>query len=149
MSRHHQRSWRPPIAGRNVWLHVACNDADNGNFAGRIEAFQIERKGDRIDLELTGGRAPRLTALEPNRFRAFRHVFGHSGWNTWVGNWCWDRLRVSVPDAALFLYLGRRYGFTVDGCVGQAAISLDNLIDADAPSALIETQLLHFGETTT
>ena len=35
-----------------------------------------------------------LRWLSGNRVRIGRMIFDHEGWYEWVGNWCWDEIRI-------------------------------------------------------
>lgn len=84
-------------------IAFCCNDYRNGHFAGTCDQI-------RIDLDCTlhlEGPSLSMSAVGDSRVRIGRRIFGHAGWASWVGNWCWDELRILDP-VALLLYLHDR-----------------------------------------
>lgn len=83
----------------SAWVDVACNDPDNGSFAGRANMITYrlwdnsycELEADNWDgyafKELAGG------------IRIHRRVFGIAGAKDWVGNWCWNGYKLSREQA--------------------------------------------------
>ena len=67
----------------------ACNDYRNGGFTGMFDSVSI----DRYEAELDGP-PTRIAFLSANRVRIGRKVFRHAGVAEWVGNWCWDEVRI-------------------------------------------------------
>lgn len=93
-------------------IDMACNDPDNGLFAGRVEQLTI---GSEF-LELTARRTPpRLVELPDGRLRISGRVWACHGSKEWVGNWCWNRywLRLDVAIDML-AWLHRRQAFHCD-----------------------------------
>lgn len=94
-----------------IRIDVACNDPDNGNFAGRAPMIQI---GD-IDLEARDfyGRPPRFAILAAtpegvSRFRLSGKTWTYRASKAWYGNWCWDAFWLRQLDAADFVNWLRR-----------------------------------------
>lgn len=88
------------IQNNRVMIDVACNDPDNGVFAGRAEQIQIGY--DFIELEARREPSPRFR----ERYNGF--VLAGKFWPThgskdWVGNWCWNGYWMAIPDAVQFL----------------------------------------------
>ncbi|WP_159648156.1 hypothetical protein [Sphingorhabdus sp. 109] len=94
-----------------IHIDIACNDPDNGLFAGRISGITIGKS----DIE-----------LEPVRFTgpAMRHttagivVSGKSFACTftieWIGNWCWNRYDFTESEAVRFLlWIRHRHSFNL------------------------------------
>jgi hypothetical protein len=100
----------PVKAPDDVRVDFACNDPDNGLFAGRVGSIHIYDQDPVIELESTG--ADRKIAIEPGGFRLAGRVFEHHGHRTWIGNWAWDGLWMTVDEAARMLaWLHRRQLF--------------------------------------
>ncbi len=68
---------------------LACNDYRNGMFQGWFDSVAI----DKYEAELDGPQT-RLTFLSDNRVRIGRKIYEHTGVAEWVGNWCWDEIRI-------------------------------------------------------
>ena len=99
---------KPTMALRVMF---ACNDYRNGMFQGWFDSVGI----DKYEAELDGP-PTRITFLTrdgvniTNRVRIGRKVFEHTGVAEWVGNWCWDEIRI-VDGKRLLRHLKAR-GFT-------------------------------------
>jgi hypothetical protein len=86
-----------------VMIDIACNDPDNGLFAGRAEMIEIGT--DFIEMEARG-RPPRfddhgaesnnLVYLAGKRWPVIGCKYG-------VGNWCWNGYWMEIPVAVDFL----------------------------------------------
>lgn len=88
------------IRNNRVMIEVACNDPDNGNFAGRAEQTQI---GDQfVELEAKREPAPRFVET-PRGFRLAGKNWTTYGGKDWFGNWCWNGYWMTIPDAVAFL----------------------------------------------
>lgn len=75
-----------------IYLDVACNDPDNGLFAGRAPMLQLGC------AELSGNpfRPPRFVELD-NSIRLSGKLW-HCNWSKeWLGNWCWNRYLLTPP----------------------------------------------------
>lgn len=70
-----------------LYLDVACNDGDNGLFAGRAEALSI---GDAEFEPTRYGRSPAFVELD-GAIRLSGKVWSISFSKYGVGNWCWNR----------------------------------------------------------
>jgi hypothetical protein len=77
-----------------VYIDVACNDPDNGLFAGQAMFIQIG------DIELDGERWPGFAFTEGDGWiRLHRRKFRIVGSKDWVGNWCWNRYALDRAEA--------------------------------------------------
>ena len=85
-------------------IHLACNDA-NGNFAGQVEAIQIDGlaqfEGDPLSCKL--GAWPVIDGL-----RVQSHGYSH-----WVGNIMWDAITLDLEDTARLCALLYRNHWTI------------------------------------
>lgn len=85
-------------------IHLACND-ENGNFAGRVEAIQIDGlaqfEGDA--LTYTAGVWPQIDGL-----RVQSHGYSH-----WVGNIMWDAIQLDLDDTNRLCALLYRNHWTI------------------------------------
>jgi hypothetical protein len=86
--------------GRRIMF--ACNDYRNGSGQGWFDSVCYEP----WELELDGPRVA-IKSLGNGRVRIGHCVFHHNGWSEWVGNWCWDSLKI-VDWKRLFRYLRKR-----------------------------------------
>lgn len=78
-------------------LDVACNDPDNGLFAGRAEQLEVETwDKHRIELDARG-RAPSFTEV-PRGIRLHRRVWPVLESKDWYGNWCWNAYWLAPDD---------------------------------------------------
>ena len=72
---------------RRIAIDFACNDPDNGDFAGRVTAADF--RGVELVYDLYG---PGLKfTVEKNSIRLHRKTFFFVSRTYWLGNWCWDR----------------------------------------------------------
>jgi hypothetical protein len=81
---------------KTITVMLACNDYRNGNFQGFIEQVQlldlIELEGDPLRVSFSRGPKNPLLVVEPG---LLIQTYDHK---EWVGNWCWDAVRLSIPD---------------------------------------------------
>ncbi len=91
-------------------VSFACNDPDNGSFAGRVADVHL----DDLDIELHGYEIAfsDLKSDPPpalGKIRVGRRVFRYRTMTTWLGNWCWDGCQMEEPEARrLVAYLLER-----------------------------------------
>ena len=109
---------RPRRRGdRGPWVdvHLCCNRAENGAWAGRLFALEVGRGDVRVHGLLDEANAPRLARAEDRTTVTFRRrAYPVSGWATWYGNWCWDLVRMRLADARALLTAAYRAGFTTE-----------------------------------
>lgn len=89
-----------------VAIDVACNDPDNGMFAGRTMMIQIGE----MEIEADDWNGYAFTVLEDGRFRLHRRLFPYVDRKFWLGNWCWDRFWMRRAVAKQFLGMVRGSG---------------------------------------
>lgn len=80
-------------------IMICVNSPRNGTYTGRCAGIEI---CDFIDLD------PRVLpeppcVLRPEKFSIHRCHIPLIGHQSWVGNWCWDCIRVDPEDAALLI----------------------------------------------
>ncbi len=85
----------------------ACNDPDNGDFAGRAALVTYR------DLELE---APNFDvgyrfADSSKTIRIHRRTFSITGRRDWIGNWCWNRYYLPRFEAKRLLLTLRSQGW--------------------------------------
>lgn len=83
----------------SIRLELACNDPDNGVFAGMVYAVQV------CDLELRSKAldwGPRLTVGD-GYIRIGGMKLRCTGSKDWYGNWCWNAYYCDVPDVERLL----------------------------------------------
>lgn len=83
-----------------TWIHVACNNPNNGMFIGRAPELQVGEAW----FECRRARAPRFTEL-PDGFRLAGKEWASDRSIDWFGNWCWNayRLDTGTKDSASIL----------------------------------------------
>lgn len=82
-----------------VRIDFACNDPDNGNFTGQVEAVQL--MDGMLELE-SWGRPRRLVDLG-GKIRFSGKTWPITGSKYGVGNWSWDGYLMKPPVAVDFL----------------------------------------------
>lgn len=87
-------------------IHFACNDPDDGLFAGRAAMASY---GD-IELEAPNWVGRRFTEL-PGAIRIHRRSFAIEGGKDWVGNWCWNAYRLNRREMKRLLFTLRANGW--------------------------------------
>lgn len=109
-----------------IMIDVACNDPDNGIFAGRAE--HISLGFDLLDLEAI--RVPPKFTEIANGFRLAGKQWHAPSAKHGVGNWCWNGYWMKTRHAAHFLsWLHGRKLFAV--CSGEQR--LFNMWQSDKP----------------
>lgn len=98
-----------------VTLMFACN-GDRGQFTGHFTAFEVEcgdvrmefrgpwndEDGPTIEFRFPVSLGPGVVIVDGIEFAAHAYM-------TWVGNWCWDAVSVSWPEALKIIkHLGTR-----------------------------------------
>lgn len=87
-------------------IHFACNDGDDGSFAGKVCAASYGEN----ELETIGMGDVKFTAGE-DFIRIHRRTFKVIGRSYWVGNWCWDSFRMTRGEAKKLLACLRKNGW--------------------------------------
>lgn len=90
-----------------VPFDFACNDPDNGDFAGKVWMAQF---GDN-ELD-SGGTEFRFTEIDDG-FRIHSRKFAVVRRSYWHGNWCWNRYWLKRADAKRLLVIMRDNGWRV------------------------------------
>ncbi|RIV82963.1 hypothetical protein D2V17_14265 [Aurantiacibacter xanthus] len=96
-------------------IDLACNDPDNGLFAGRVAAACCGG----MTIEPPWGKPVKFTVLTGRKIRLHRKVFKLASPTTeWVGNWCWNRYRFTDGEAQRLLRTLKSHGWiATDGPV--------------------------------
>lgn len=68
-------------------IDFACNDPDNGLFAGRAAMAQF---GD-AEIEAPNFDIGFRFSIESSKLRIHRRTFEFVDAKDWLGNWCWNR----------------------------------------------------------
>lgn len=92
-----------------VAIDFACNDPDNGLFAGRIAMAQY---GD-AEIEPPNWEGYAFTELAGEAIRIHRRSFPIHGKREWLGNWCWNRYFLLREHAKPLLMHLRGHGWRV------------------------------------
>ena len=94
-------------AGRRLMaVDVACNDPDNGNFAGRTMMVQVGE----MEIEADNWAGYAFSVLDSGQVRLHRRAFSFVDRKFWMGNWCWDRFWMRRSEAKRFLGMLRDSG---------------------------------------
>lgn len=89
-----------------AYIDFACNDPDNGLFAGKA---MMATYGD-IELEAPGWQSYAFTAGD-GFIRIRRRNFKIVGSKDWFGNWCWNRYALRRAEAKRLLATLRKNGW--------------------------------------
>lgn len=81
-------------------LHICCNHHENGSFAARV--FGVHVGEIQLDVRVIGAET-RCRTLKAGRFSIGRVAFKTYSYREWVGNWCWDAMRVRRDDIVRIL----------------------------------------------
>jgi hypothetical protein len=87
------------IRNNRIMVDIACNDPDNGLFAGRAAMIQV---GSLLELTAKKDPAPKFAELV-GCFRLSGKTWSTEGSKDWVGNWCWNGYWMAIPTAVEFL----------------------------------------------
>ena len=113
-------------------IMFCCNDPDNGSNTGRADAFSFDNM-----IELDG---PFIICKKANDhlLQINRRSFPIMSYQTWIGNWCWDGARVTIPVAnAIANYLlsldkfrcGAGESSLYDAWQAKSHISFENVLE--------------------
>lgn len=106
-----------------VRIDFACNDPDNGDFAGKVwqAAITVPSKhgpSEQIELETKSGADRRFTILRTpddvkheGEIRMHRVRIPFETRIYWIGNWCWDGFWLNRADAKRLLSAMRKNGW--------------------------------------
>ena len=87
-------------------IHFACNDPDNGLFAGKTLMASYD------DCELESPSWSEFAFTEgPGWIRIHRRKFQFVDSKDWVGNWCWNAYRLPRDEAKRLLHTLRVNGW--------------------------------------
>lgn len=99
----------------NIAIDIACNDPDNGLFAGRAAAIQLPVTGDTLmELAASDMAGPRMREEDGHI------VISNRKWpivasKDWVGNWVWNRYWMELDVAVAFIaWVHSRRRFSVE-----------------------------------
>lgn len=103
-----------------VSIHMACNNPDNGDFAGRVcqialpdEAIQLTARAWNI-MSYRG--CPKLREQQHGNFVLSGKRWSYVRRRSWVGNWCWDGYAMIATQATEFMvWLHKRDLFQCEG----------------------------------
>jgi len=95
----------------SVRIDIACNDPDNGLFAGRAQMIQVNDGLPEPFLEFepfSWFRPPKIVEIDDG-FRLAGKSWPIVGMRHWYGNWCWNAYLLDLDVAVDFvLWLRRR-----------------------------------------
>lgn len=106
-------------------IDVACNDPDDGSFAGRAAMIHAY---DLLQLESRDMTGPTFRDLDGPFIRVSRRKFRAPGSKEWFGNWCWNAYWLEIPEAVRLLeYVRSLNAFSLDLCEHRCGLRWDRL----------------------
>ena len=108
-----------PPARELISIHFACNNPDNGDFAGQV--CQIALPDGALDLTARAWRITSFRGCPKLRDGMDSFVLAGKRWPVirrkfWVGNWCWDSFTLTSDKATAFMvWLHGRALFQCEG----------------------------------
>lgn len=107
-------------------IDFACNDPDNGTFAGSVWMASVTKSGVLCELEADFGRPLRFTEM-PGAIRLHRSVFKILGSKAWVGNWCWNSYALDYSEYKRLLVTMAKHGWRCTGGLTRWTDAFDAL----------------------
>ena len=87
----------------NTYVDIACNDPDNGSFAGKAPFLEIKFNDELAEFESANWRhMPKFDETKEG-FRLAGKAWPVIGGKEWVGNWCWNRYEMTAGTFREFL----------------------------------------------
>lgn len=99
---------------KGVSVHFACNNPDNGDFAGKAGMAAVSIGGELMDLELDFMGGVKFTEFDRS-IRIHRHVFSLTGITYWCGNWCWNAYRLPYSEYRRLIRVLAKNGWRCTG----------------------------------
>jgi len=126
---------------------MLCVNDRNGMFCGKLAGVQIQDF-----LQIDCAEIPeRGCSFGDTYFSIHRQKFAILSHANWVGNWCWDSVRMTAPEAARFIaFLLAQRGkvkdksyavWHIDCAHGEAAIAImekHNQLEASSADEVLE-----------
>ena len=95
---------------RLVRIDFACNDPDNGLFAGKVMQINYALSpGEYVEIEADNWEGYAFGQGD-DWIRLHRRKFKVTGGKDWVGNWCWNAYFMKRPEAKRFLLMLKSSG---------------------------------------
>jgi len=88
------------VSDLHIRVDVACNDPDNGDFAGRAAAIQF---ADALELTAHDMNGPRFRQVG-DFITLSRRRFRYDSAKDWYGNWVWNAYWLPIAEAARLLH---------------------------------------------
>lgn len=114
----------------SVAVHFACNDPDNGDFAGRAGVAAVCIGLDMMDLELDPLGGVKFTELD-GAIRIYRQTFKITGTTFWCGNWCWNAYTVPWREYRRLVRTLAKHGWKCTGGTVRWSNAYDALAKAE------------------
>ncbi len=119
---------------RGAAVHFACNDPDNGDFAGKAGMAAVAIGDEMMDLELDFMGGVKFTELD-GAIRIHRQNFKVIGTTHWCGNWCWNAYRLPWSEYRRLVRTLARHGWRCTGGRVRWGDAYDRLAPRDALAA--------------
>jgi len=84
-----------------VAFDVACNDPDNGHFAGRTASISMLG----CEFEPSNFDGYKFNVEVDGTFRLHGKTVPFVSCTEWIGNWCWNRYWIRRSDAKALLHI--------------------------------------------
>ena len=101
-----------------AYLHVACNDSNNGLFDGKVRGLSVSQAIDSGEIPILlecHWQEPRCSFTKTGKFRMLGKSEHASTVISGVGNWCWNAYEFHALDIVEWLRLAKRSGkFSLD-----------------------------------
>jgi hypothetical protein len=107
---------------RPVAVDFACNDPDNGSFAGKAGVASVF--GNDLELDPFGGVA---FTEGTGWIRIHRRKFRCRGSRHWVGNWCWNRYFFARSEYRRLIRTLAEHGWRCTGGLARWSDAYDAL----------------------
>lgn len=99
-----------------VQVCFACNDGDNGDFAGKVESISIDvGRVWSADIERTHIGTVKFTEGDDHTIRIHRQTFKYRSMAYWVGNWCWNAYALPYREYRRLIRLLKANGWQCTG----------------------------------
>jgi hypothetical protein len=113
-------------------VHVlfACNNPDNGDFAGKVENISIETPYWPADLERAHVGEVKFAQGDGHTIRIHRCTFKYRSMAYWAGNWCWNAYAFPRSEYRRLVRTLAKHGWKCTGGLTRWTDAYDKLAGA-------------------
>jgi hypothetical protein len=97
-------------------IHLACNDPNNGNFAGEFFAIEVDAgDGEESLLTIDNPLSPLPMKIDREQRRLhIGHMKIHYTYSRdWYGNWCWNMYEIETRDVLRIIAYVRKHHWVI------------------------------------